>query len=213
VILRKSEKKSNIEIGIFKGKRAKYNLAILEALLEHPSTSWQIAKAIEKRFYTSKSRELVHYRAQKIYSAIQRKGGRLAELAGKGYIEKAGKVWAITAKGFVALMLANPKLVAERVNSLRDLLVEALRRISVSVKQPFGIKIELKPLMRGLERATGLFEDPAFLSAFAEEAKALVEEGVDLDRVDWVMFALAVLSRERMVKMWSEALGEVARNG
>jgi len=208
VILRKYAKKGN-EIGIFRGKRAKYNLAILETLLEHPCTSWQIAKAITKRQHSSKSKEFIHYRSQEIYSVIQRKKGRLEELFNKGYIERDGKVWSLTPKGFVALMLANPDLIAQRTQSLKSRVLEKI--LSIPIKLPFGIQIDKKSTREGLKKAASLLEDPAFVKIFAEEARTLVQEGIDLDRIDFQVFMSLILQSERMKKILNGKYGE--KNG
>ena len=87
-----------IPIGIFKGKQAKNNKYLLETLYTTgPLTAWELTKTVREN-----NRMSLH--------AIFNK--RLRQLEKKGYVQKAGRKWALQFKGIIAAQLVyqNPSL-------------------------------------------------------------------------------------------------------
>jgi hypothetical protein len=199
---RKGTGKSNIRIGIFSDKSAKYNLAILETLLPREATSWQIAEVLQKRLNPVEDKEVRFYRTQKVYSVIQRKKGRLDDLKNKGYIKVKDGKWSLTKKGLVALSVEKPELVAKELQAEEHKSLEQFEKAVSSlpndtIREPLGIQINFAKTKRAL-----LTLDPTrLLMILLEEAKALLSEGIELDRineeslVDLAMFR-AASSRE-----------------
>ena len=125
-MLPKKAKKSNTEtttktlvssyIGIFNGKSAIFNLAILETLFSDELTTWQIAKNLQKTLKPKKQME-IGSRIRHIYSDIQRKTGRLNDLKAKGYLKEENKIWSLTYKAYIALYAKKPELFAKHLNN------------------------------------------------------------------------------------------------
>jgi hypothetical protein len=180
----KRTKKSNIHIGIFSGKSVNYNLAILETLFQKQATTWEIADTLQKKQNPSGEKEVTFYRKQKIYSVIQRKSGRLADLKSKGYINESGKKWKLTKKGLIALSIMNPNLVASGLQASKDTLSAQFKEYVNSmpdetIREPLGIQMDLskiKPYLEGI--------DPTYmLRMILEEAKVLLTKGIELDSI------------------------------
>jgi Mn-dependent DtxR family transcriptional regulator len=181
---RKYAKKSNIKIGIFSDKSAEYNQAILETLLPKEATAWQIAEALQKKRNPAVDKEARLYRTQKVYSVIQRKKGRLSELKNKGYIEERDGKWSLTKKGLIALYVEKPDLVTNQLQAKKHILLEQFKKEVSSlpdetVTRPLGIQIDLTKTKPALAKInpTELF------AVLFEEARALLSEGIELDRI------------------------------
>jgi len=181
---RRNAEKSNIQIGIFSDKSAKYNLAILETLFSKEATAWQIAKALQKELKPTKNEEASSRRTQNIYSVIQRKKGRLNELKDKGYIKERDKKWSLTKKGLIALNVKKPDLVAKRLQATKDTFLEQFEKEVSSlpndtITHPLGIQIDFAKLKPALAK----MNPTELLAILLEEAKALLLEGIELDRI------------------------------
>jgi len=181
---RKKTEKSNIHIGIFSGKSANYNLAILETLLQKQATAWQIAGTLEKIINPSEKKEVRFYRAQKIYSVIQRKSGRLADLKSKGYIIEAEGKWKLAKKGLIALSIKKPDLVASGLQASKDTLAtifkEQVNALSnETIREPLGIQIDLSKIKLSLQE----IDPTSYLRTLLEESRILLSEGIELDRI------------------------------
>jgi hypothetical protein len=180
----KYAEKGNIPIGIFSGKSAEYNLAILETLLPKEATAWQIAEALQKKRNPVVDKEARIYRTQRIYSVIQRKTGRLNDLKNKGYIKERDGKWSLTKKSLVALNIEKPELVANELQAEKHTLLEQFKKEVNSlpddtVTHPFGIQVDfakLKPVLAKMNPTE-------LLVVLLEEAKALLLEGIELDRI------------------------------
>jgi len=181
------------KIGIFQGKAAGYNQAILKNLLiRGPSTSWEIAKAIQlERNPTVKSDALI-YRSQKIYSVLARKGGTLDRLLGKGYIYKEQDKWFPSFPKVLILLIEMPEVV-QGINSYYE--ETALRKwkkqiqtskVPRKIKGPFGMRVQLNPtqLKLTLNKFLNQLSVPKMLLVIAEKMKELHQEGIDLDRIN-----------------------------
>ncbi|GEM_PF-4462505 len=104
---------SRARLGIFEGKKAVYNRAILKALNNYgPLSKWELAKKLRDMLHPSISGETAYAKSLKIYSVLIRKGGRLEELLKKEFITKVtsnGETkYALTIKGLIALYLHKP---------------------------------------------------------------------------------------------------------
>ncbi len=201
VISRKKPQKSNIVIGIFTGKEAAYHLAILKTLYKlNNATAWQIAKTITEAKKPILNKDIRETKSRKIYSVIQRKNGRLNELAGKGYIEANEGLYELTIKGYVALAIKDPAIVdAEN----KDQSVEKFREIIKDMPEdvanlPLGINVNRSEYKKGI----GLFLDnvkskPEVFKAIVEETKEVLAQGVDLDRIDIFTLVSLLMNRKQ----------------
>ena len=181
---RKYADKSNIHIGIFSSKSAEYNQAILETLLPKEATAWQIAKTIQKKRNPVMNKEATIYRTQNIYSVIQRKKGRLNDLKNKGYIKERDKKWSLTKKGLVALYAKKPDLVTNKLEAEKHTLLEQFKKEVSSlpddtITHPLGIQIDLAKTKHALAK----INPTQLLAVLLEEAKALLLEGINLDKI------------------------------
>ena len=181
---RKQTKKSNIHIGIFAGKSMNYNLAILETLFQKQATAWQIAGTLQKKINPNEKKEVRYYRAQKIYSVIQRKSGRLADLKSKGYIKEENGKWKLARKGLIALSIKKPDLVASELQASRDALATMFKEYidnmpNETIREPFGIQIDLSQIKSYLKEM-----DPTrVLRTILEDSKILLSQGIELDSI------------------------------
>lgn len=181
---RDKTKKSNIHIGIFSGKSAEYNLAILETLFLKKATAWKIARILQNKINPSDKNEVKYYRAQKIYSVIQRKSGRLADLKSKGYLKETNGNWGLTRKGLVALSVRKPELVESGLQSVKGVYADIFSRYVNAIPDekivaPFGIQIDLsklKPYFRGIDPTSKV-------KMLIEESKILLSQGIELDSI------------------------------
>ncbi len=180
---KKAIESNSYNIGIYAGKSAIYNLAILEILCQDSATSWEIAEALQKKVNPVENKEVRFYRTQKIYSVIQRKKGRLDDLKSKGYIEEDSGKWSLTKKGLIALSVKNLDLVVKEIQSKKNTIVTRLKEnveaMPNEIREPLGVKVDItkaKPRLAAI--------DPSqVLTLILEEARALVSKGIDLDRI------------------------------
>ena len=181
---RKQTRKSNIHIGIFAGKSMNYNLAILETLFQKQATAWQIAGTLQKKINPNEKKEVRYYRAQKIYSVIQRKSGRLADLKSKGYIKEENGKWKLARKGLIALSIKKPDLVASGLQASRDALATMFKEYidnmpNETIREPLGIQIDLSEIKSYLKEI-----DPTrVLRTILEDSKILLSQGIELDSI------------------------------
>lgn len=211
---RKKAKKSNMpQIGIFIDKKsANYNLSILETLLSRGATAWQIAEILHKKNNLSNNKELKEvkrYRTQLIYSVIQRKQGRLNDLKNKGYLREENGAWNLTKKGFIALSIEKPELINREMQTNKSLLLEDFKKKinaipDKPIKEPLGIiQIDLSQIKTPLAKIDPL----PFFMMFIEEAKALLSEGIELDRVNEDTLVHLVLSRRSFLNTVRARIG------
>jgi hypothetical protein len=181
---RKKKEKSNIHIGIFSGKSVNYNLAILETLFQEQATAWQIAGTLQKKINPSEKKEVRLYRTQKIYSVIQRKSGRLADLKSKAYIIEANGKWKLTKKGLIALSIEKPDLVASGLQASKDTLATIFKEYvnaipNETIREPLGIQIDLSKIKTYLEG----IDPTSILRTILEESSILLSHGIELDSI------------------------------
>ena len=204
---RKKAKNRNLKIGIFEGKEAQYNQAILEVLFHKNNslTSWQIAKLMQAKLKETNNKEIRQSRTRNIYSVIQRKGGRLYDLEDKGYIHQIDGRWRLNLwKGYIAVLIKNPEIIRKldekecgyNLESLKDRL-----EVPPDIEAPFGISINGKKMKADVERlleALCMLE-PKFAFFLVGEVEGLLRSGIDLDAIN--NHALVVLlSQKRSVK-------------
>jgi hypothetical protein len=185
VTSRKKTEKSNIRIGIFSGKSASYNLAILETLFQKQATTWQIADTLQKNIKPTRGKDAMYYRKQKIYSVIQRKSGRLADLKSKEYIKETEGKWKLAQKGLIALSIKRPDLVASGLQASENIMLTKFKEQvnalpNETIKEPFGIQIDLSKIKLSLQEKN----PTSFLRMLLEESRVLLSEGIELDRIN-----------------------------
>ena len=105
-----------MRIGIFEGRKAYYNRAVLKILIEKETLkAWDIAKEIAKGNMN---------KTQDDYATLIRKNGRLNELLEKEYISVLpNKQFIPTLKGIIAYLLTekNPKISTLHSNLLSEM--------------------------------------------------------------------------------------------
>jgi hypothetical protein len=201
-----------LDIGIFQGKAAVYNKLILEILVTQGDLStWEIAKAICRiRNPDVKILPEVRYRrTQKIYSVIQRKGGRLEDLQEKEYIKydckgDSGK-WAVGLKGTMTILALKPTLDSKIHPEARNFseLLSKPPTFPGKLKM-FGAEVDGKVISTFMttfmnEVKTELTNPKMFLN-LAERTKQLAEEGINLDSISEQKFSWL------MANEWSEMM-------
>jgi hypothetical protein len=104
-----------MRIGIFEGKKAYLNRAVLKLLIESkPLKAWEISKIIAAKKEST----------YQVYSVLIRKKGRLNELLKKEYISRLpNKQFIPTFKGIIAYLLTekNPKISSFYANFFSEL--------------------------------------------------------------------------------------------
>jgi len=186
---RKKAKQSNTRIGIFTGKSALHNLGILKTLYKlKAATAWQIAKNLSNT--PEMSKEALDYRARHLYSIIQRKEGRLADLENKGYIKQQEGLWEPTLKGSIALGIKNPEILERELQTETKSYVfnqykESFNTIpDKQIKKPFGISINLSETRRDLNKLMDqISNNPAVFKITLNETEAMLRDGIDLDQI------------------------------
>jgi hypothetical protein len=159
-------------------------LAILETLFQKQATAWQIAGTLQKRINTSEQKDARFYRTQKIYSVIQRKSGRLADLKSNGYIVENNGKWKLTKKGLIALSIKRPDLVASGIQASEDTLATIFKEYvnaipNETLREPLGIEIDLSKIKSYLEE----LDPTSILRKILEESRILLSHGVELDTI------------------------------
>src|SRR5271157_217269 len=208
---RRKTKKSNT-IGIFKDKSREYNLAILRELYSRGAAkAWQLAERIQKKRnpgLTNKAEIFVEKQA--IYSVIQRKKGRLEDLAAKGYIEESDGLWMLTLKGNLELSLQQDiQKELESVGS--EVTDEAIgvfrRRVETipdgTIRAPFGLSFDRGRSKEDMLRmAQHIMKNPSVFRALAMEIQNLVDEGIDLDRIDENQLVILLMNTEPVKRLY-----------
>jgi len=209
---RKKVKKSNI-IGIFTDKSATYNLAILETLDKlNRATAWQIAKKIAEKQKPIPNKDM-ETRSRRIYSVIQRKSGRLNDLADKGYIKENEGLWELTVKGSIALAIKEPEILIALENASKNRVYyeQVTQTINTMPEEvlaaPFGLSVNLaKTKQDFLKTLETLKNNPAVFRIFVEETKKLLADGVNLDRInEFTLFSL-LQNRENVKKLLEQQI-------
>jgi hypothetical protein len=180
---RKTADKSNTpKIGIFTDKKSsRYNELTLEALLVEELSAWRIAEILKEKIAKTGNKETIiekRYRTQKIYSVIQRKSGRLIDLKTKGYIIDDNGKWRLSTKGIIALSIAKPELVSNKLQKeIKEQFIKIFNEMPAEITM--GMKIEPFNIEPFIERINQTKE----LELILEEAKSLLLLGIELDRI------------------------------
>ena len=213
---RRNGKKSNLTIGIFTDKSATYNLAILETLdkLDH-ATAWQIAKRIAEQQKPIPNKDM-ETRSRRIYSVIQRKTGRLNDLAGKGYIRETEGLWELTVKGSIALAIKKPDVLTSLENTSKNRVYyeQVTKTINAmpeeTLKFPFGISVNTTETKQDLHKIVEqLKNDPHGFPVLIEETKSVLSNGINLDVIDeFTLFSL-LFKRKRIKKLLKQQINSV----
>ena len=87
-----------MSIEIFKGRKGPYNKLVLKSLYDNGYLSgWKLARKIAENDPRRRGKKKNWYHeAQKVYSVLVRKGGRLEELSNKEFIEKTDQGYCLT---------------------------------------------------------------------------------------------------------------------
>jgi len=171
-------------IGIFQGKKGKYNKLILRALNEEGYLSaWQMAKYIVEN-YREKQKGNWYYEAQKINSILTRKNGRLEELTNKEYIQKTPRGYRTTyPKGYCLALtlnyLENKDIKIPKIDVLDiNLLLQGAK-----VQYPMADADYLADLKEILEIYAELYTKEEAYEVLAKATSELLDRGLNLDVV------------------------------
>jgi len=201
------QKKEHIAIGIFQGRSAPHNIAILQALWEQGDlTSWQLAKHVCRVHHSSIELTAAERKLKEhdIYSLLIRKGGRLEELKQKGYIKAQNNQWTIGLKAYAVLLLkpelaslghVDSNLKIDSQNVLKEL------RLPQAHIPGITVQVDKKVFAGWLEKSVPKLDDDITIAKLIGE---IVEEGLDLDRVS--NERLKVLLAVRMVPLLQDLL-------
>ena len=149
------------------------------------------------------------YHAQKIYSVIQRKTGRLNDLKTKGYILDDNGKWGLTKKGLIALSVKNLDLVTKEIKAQKNTFLERFKKrvdgIPNEIREPLGVQINIAEAKPRIARI-----DPSqMLVLMLEEARALILKGIDLDIIsEDDLVGLIMGRRSFLEKVRKEVMGE-----
>ena len=187
-----------VRIGIFEGKKAEYNMAILETLFKHgPLTTWEIAKKIQQTKNPVQNRESNFYRTQKIYGVIARKGGRLDSLHKNEHILLRDGKWELNFPKADAILIKKPEIISEfhqhylTTPAIKKDVRKKSKRAMINVNLS---NADIKKLHMDI----------------AAKMKTLVEEGIDLDRISNKNLSLLVIANVTLVDI-IESLAEVGK--
>lgn len=192
------------KIAIFEGRAAKYNRAILKALLTNgPSTSWQIAKQIQREQNPMTNNDAKYGRTQKIYSVLARKGGALDRLAGKGYISEEKGSWNLLFPKSTVILIEKPNLTHEINPYYTSKVVREIRdhfqsiKTPKKIKGPFGLRVRVDPIRfkASVSRFLDAIPIEEMMQVMAKKTVELQKEGIDLDVIENKELAFIVLTR------------------
>jgi len=154
-------------IGIFRGKQAKYNTAILHILYDNgPLTAWEITGKIQKRGRVS------------LHATLNK---RLRDLEKKEYLNKAGKKWCLRFKGIIASILAQktPKPLSNKWADVADFFSkyskEHFSELSDMTVQAFGVTFQP---FKGIDKTVQTIRTFDNWVALSEFVKGLIQTGV-----------------------------------
>lgn len=170
-------------ISILTGKKGRYNRLILEVLAENPNglKAWDIAKEIWKRL---KVEEDWYRGAQRIYSLLIRKGGRLEELESKEYIVSKENKWQLTEKGLITVLVMKPEFKSkykEEIGAMVDKFLKEFNKIKAVAKDN-RLLIELLDMYISIVK-TGLEDLDFVIDEIVKNTRKLIMSGVNLDLI------------------------------
>lgn len=213
-------------IGIFQGRSGQYNKAILEVLAEalidgEMLKEWELAKRIQKMIGSENN---WYAEAQRIYSVLIRKNGRLNDLREKWYVdfetkteEETGRkvrYWHPTVKGLVAALLLRPDLIDKVPKSpvweskeLQLGLKKRIRKLSkFTKKKHYPIRASYKPLIKLGLQFMDYFRDEERLRRLISDVELLISKGFQLDMMGEMDFYL-MLQLTPSIKEMQRKLG------
>jgi len=195
-----------VDIGVFKGKKASHNAAILEVLLKYgPLKNWDIAKRIYENNRTTGNPHIGYAKTQGIYSVIIRKKGRLDELNKKDYIMKNDSKWELCFPKGLSILVYKPGLISD-VNEYylrKPIFPKSEFSKMRKLQTPFGIKlqIDMKQLQRFSDVLLKRTDNLEIFQSMARSIESLVHQGIDLDRInDEHLFALLIQGMRKYFK-------------
>lgn len=193
-----------LKIGIFEGKKARYNYLILKMLIVRgPLKPWEIAKLISKG-----SME----RTQDIYSnLIRKKSGRLEELKTKGYIRRLReKHYAPTIKGIVAVLIYEKEL--PKISDFYRNILFSFVKFPSKLKVPFfDIEVSGKKFEKAFKEFADSLNFKEGWQTLREMIKSFLENGLDLDAISnenllHLILMKLELDESKMEKWFNEML-------
>lgn len=204
------------KIGIFTGREKVYNKFVLKTLFEKPNPmkGWDIAKEVyncltENNSLPKRWKGLHWYSiTQKIYSVLIRKNGRLGDLRKKGYVggikEGNSTVWYLTAKGAIATLILDKKLIGEvselaknhdHIQSLHNYTELLKKKGALSKLAAFGLIVNLdsNQFISYYEKFAKKFSTIDGLRSYLSTVESLIKDGLDLDsiRIDTLILLMA----------------------
>ncbi|RLI19927.1 hypothetical protein DRO54_07385 [Candidatus Bathyarchaeota archaeon] len=197
-------------IGIFKGRSALYNKLILKVLTEAFSEGkrlkeWELAKRIQKKLDKG---ENWYIEAQRIYSVLIRKNGRLRDLENKWYVQceikeedgRKVRYWFPTPKGLIATLILDSNLIDDVANSpfweskefKKGLAKEVKKYKKTTRKGHVPVKVSPKSLKKLASQFVESFKDKEKLRNLMKDVKYLIDKGFQLDLMGETDFPLMI---------------------
>ena len=151
-------------IGIFTGKQKKYNERLLTLLYDNgPLTAWELTGKIRKT-----GRQSLHATLNK----------RLRDLEKKGYVTRSEQKWFLGFKGFLVVILIQPK--PKIWNQIwTDLLQKSVKTIEEQSDQLLGVeKSQVQTAFKGFKSLGIFLNDFEGWINLSEKVKELMKNGV-----------------------------------
>jgi len=192
-----------MRIGIFEGRKANYNRAVLKILIEkEPLKAWDIAKEIAKGIMD---------KTQDVYATLVRKNGRLNELLEKGYIKVlSNKCYTPSLKGIIAYFYMEKE---PRISSSYRNILSITSHIPDEMTMPFlGFKVKGEFVKQKIQNIEFTEEELLQLKNFIDESLTWI----DLDSIheeELVMLLILRLMRknEQLIEELKEMLSKTGK--
>lgn len=183
-------------LGIFEGKKAKYNKLILKGLVFGPKTTNQIAQYIYLNPEAQvKPKKVNKNRVKRIVSIISRKDSRLDELEAKQYIsrkESTENRWHLTPKGMgVALTFYDS--IVEIYPYIKQFIHSFVENIEKKLKENPMLQSLGKIERKALKTSFTFVESQDFLQLLKDLTNEMIRQGTDLDKTslkDFISFVI-----------------------
>jgi DNA-binding PadR family transcriptional regulator len=159
-----------MRIGIFEGRKANYNRAVLKILIEkEPLKAWDIAKEIAKGCMD---------KTQDVYATLIRKNGRLNELLEKGYIKVlSNKCYTPSLKGIIAYLYMEKE---PRISTSYRNILSITSQIPDQITMPFlGFKVSGEFVKNKIQNIEFTEEELLQFKSFIDESLSWI----DLDKI------------------------------
>jgi hypothetical protein len=174
-------------LGIFRLKKAKYNKLILKSLIFGQKATRQISEYIYLNQGNLRPQTVNQNELKKIESVICRKGSRLDELGGYGYISRNGDLWELTPKGMGVALTLMPS-VSEILPKVASYVLSAVNQFQTMISEnpaiePLINRKERRQRDHSLKKLSQHLTSERFFQFFKDFTNELIVQGLDLDNI------------------------------